>query len=66
MVTLRAGLTLRLTDVSTVLFGIFRLAGRHHARGRTGVRGFIGAWSGSPVTVLSDPPDRRVPPSERT
>jgi hypothetical protein len=36
VVTLLAGLTLRLTDVSTVLFGICRPAGRHHARGRTG------------------------------
>ncbi|PKW16759.1 transposase [Saccharopolyspora spinosa] len=56
VVTLRVGLTRLTTDVSAVLFGICRPAGRHHARGRTGVCDFIGAWPRSPVTVLSTRP----------
>lgn len=56
MVTLLVGLTLRLTDVSTVLFGICRPIGCYHTRGRTGACDFIGAWSRSPVTVLSTRP----------
>ena len=54
---LRAGLTQGVTDASAVLYGIRRLVPKdRRACDRTDVRDFIGAWSRSPITVLSARP----------
>lgn len=57
------GLTLRLTDASAVLLGNRRPAGRCHlARGRSGVRDFIGAWPEVPsLSCPSARPARALP-----
>lgn len=57
VVFLRAGLTHGLTDAPTVFYAIRRLVPKdHRACDRTDERDFIGAWSRSPITVLSARP----------